>query len=506
MSSFTNSIAGRVLYIDNEVKSYSFPSLSSIIPHPKSEVLIIITSTDSNQNPVISGVQVDYTKITIPKVFADRNECIEYLNRYIFISHVNIQSTGRNTGTLFGDDIRTTRRVPVESGMWVHGLPVYGIDYEIVGSGRWYVLPDLVTPSLFDGVSVLETGTDANGKIYISSKRLNRYQPGQLSYFIFTAAWLNLLSANGDFLLLFGATLRGLASDGQFGLIKDGVVVGFKKVGGELKHIMRVYKNFQHTEEEYDFDDDELLNLKILRLEIGYLGIHPASVSKVNFKALTDELVHTVVFDQDTVSVGNPNLAASIYLENIGNTTNLEVRNGSFQVGNYSERSSPDPSSRPLFDSFEAAAISSGTDTVIAAYTVPEKLTMNKELNSAGVLNGIFRNTVANKLNTAQAKGIANKSIVLNIYLVPKTDVVATYTPLSPFINAIERATGAAIISVSLTNAIKIGALNDINTGKFLDISNQDILLTSDLVGIITVSCAQSITDLSYIISTEDLF
>ncbi len=506
MSSFVKQSGGRILYVDNEGQSHGFSPKSSILPHHDSDSLIVITSTDSIQNPTFTGINIEWSTVTIPIVPTSRNELIEYLNNYTFTESANLVINGRSPGTLFGDDIRVTRRVPVQSAMWSHGLPLHAVDTEVVGSGRWYVEPDVVTPSFFDGVSSFETGTDANGKIFVTSSRLNRYQPGQLSYFVFTAAFENLSNANGNFLLLFGGMLRGLASDGQFGQIKDGIVIGFKRDNGDFHHVMRVYKNFQFTEEIFPFEETELQNLKILRLEIGYLGIHPASVNKVNFNEQKDEVEHTIIFNQDITSVSNPNLAIGIYVENQGNTSNLMVKNGSLQFGNYAERPAPDPSARNLFDSFESVSISSGADTVLAVYTLPEKLTMYKEINSGGTLTGTFRNAIANKLNTIQAKGTANKFITLNVYLVPKADVVATFTPLNPNINALERAVGVAITSVSLANAIRIGALNDVVVGGFADVSSQDILLTPDLVGVITVSCSQNITDFTYIISTSDLF
>lgn len=417
-----------------------------------------------------------------------------------------IKVNGRYPGTLFGDDMRTTRRVPVFSASWSHGLPIFAADIDIIGNARWYIPPDANNPIYFDGISVFETGSTSTGKIYISSKLLNRYQPGQLSYFMYTAAFIGLDSTNGDYEMLIGAMTRGLASEGNFGKIKEGFVFGHVVELGVYKHVFRVYKNFEYTETVLDDVPDSLDKLNIYRLEVGYLGIHPVLFYKIDLGELRDELIHVVEFDSDLTNVSNPNLAIGAFIENKGNTTNIAIMNGSLQFGNYAERESPDPSARNLFDSYEVASILSGTDTVVAVYTLPEKLTMVKELNSGGSITGLFHNTIANKLNTLQAKGTANKFITVNVYLVPKTDVVATYTHLNPNVNALERAVGAAITSVSLTNATKIGALNDVNVGSSVDVSSLDILLTSDLVGVITVSCSQAITDFTYIISTSDLF
>ena len=413
----------------------------------------------------------------------------------------------RNPGTLFGDDIRITRRNPVSSAMWSHGLPLHGIDSELIGTGRWYIEPDEEDNTYFDGVSTFETGTDANGKCFITSKNLNRYQPGQLSYFIYTAAFQGINDANGNYLCMIGAFLRGLASDGDFGKIKEGFGLGFKNIEGHIYHIFRVYKNFEYTEEVLPYVPDGESDLNIYRLEIGYLGIHPSILYKVNLKNLTDTLLHVKTFKQDLTSVSNPNLAIGLYLENQGNTTNIQIKNGSLQFGNYAERMSPDPSARPLQTDLSIAAIDAGTDVVIAAYTVPEKITMYKELNTIDTtLTGEFRNTIANKLLSIQAIATANKPITLNIYFVPKTDVVANFTPINPNVNVLENAIGGDITSVDLTQASKIAAIVPINNGQNMQATERNFLLTSEIVAVITTTCTQAITDFEAILGTEDLF
>lgn len=223
---------------------------------------------------------------------------------------------------------------------------------------------------------------------------------------------------------------------------------------------------------------------------------------------LVSELVKQIVFNQDVTSIDDPNLAISVYLENSGNDTNITLRNGSFQYGNYAERQSADPSSRLLADSYSIASISSGIDTVVACYTIKDKITMIKELNSVGVLTGEFRNTLNNKLLKANAAGLSgsNKIISFDIYLVPKADVVATFTPLNPNINILERAVDIAITSVDLTNATKILQLSDIRLGANEDVRIDEYLLTPELVGVITVTSTGTINDFRYTITTNDLF
>jgi len=508
MSTFVKQQNGRVLFTGDNGDAHGFSTQSFLLPHKTMNDFIIISASNSKQNPVINGINVNWRSITIPKEFTTRNEAIDYLNVYIFNDSSNLLVAGRSPGTLFGDDSRTTSKKSASAGMWVHGLPIFATKYSIVGSGRWYIPNDVGAPAYPDGTSIFETGTDVNGKIFVTSDP-NRYEPGSLSYFIFTVGFLGLLNATGNFTLLFGAMSRGLQSDGTFGDIKEGVVIGFRRNNGIFQHIFRIYKNFRVFQEQIiPYDPDQLENLKILRLEVGYLGIHPALVNEVNFETLQDELAHVFRFYLQNTSIANPNLSIGVYAENQGNNTNLQVANGSFNYGNYSDRDAPDASSRGLIDSLEVPSIPSGTDTVIAVYTLPEKLTMIDSLSGSGTTTREFINTIANKLKSAKATGVANKPIYVNIYLVPKTDVVATFTPLRANVNAIERAIPPNITSVSLVNANQIGLLllSPTDRKDVVNVNDEEILLRPDFVGVITVSCSQSITDLVYVISTEDQF
>lgn len=442
--------------------------------------------------------------------YADKTALIAAIGEFFApLEAIQIKKiNGSYPGTLFGDDSRQTRRVPVGSAMWAHGLPVYGVKYSINGSGRWYIEDDPNAPGYFDGTCTFETGTDADGKIFLHSNE-NRYQPGQLSYFIFTAGFHGFDTSNGNYIMLFGAMTRGLQSEGKYGDIKEGIVLGFKRSNGDFSHILRIYKNFEYTEQVLSTTIPENAeNLKILRLEIGYLGIHPTLVYKVNFETLSNDLEHVQVFNQEVTSLSNPNLGLGVYIENLGNTINLKIKNGSLQYGNYAERVSPDPSSRLLIDSYQIASVAGGAETAIACYTIPEKLTMVKELNESGVLTGSFYCTIANRLNKIQAfaTSLAGKAIKLNVYLVPIADVVATFTYLKPNINALQRAVDVAITSVSLANAQEVTTLNYINTSKSEDISKENHLLRPGFVGVITVYSANAISDLDFSIFTEDLF
>lgn len=416
---------------------------------------------------------------------------------------------GRRPGTLFGEDSRTVSKNPSKSGNWCHGLPLHLVQATIVGSGRFYIPEDENATGYPDGVALIETGTDANGKCFITLDH-NRYQSGDLSYFIYTLGTRGLTEANGDFTLMYGAFGRGTVTDGTFDQIKEGVVFGFKQVSGTLSHFFRRYKNYEPSVDEIiPYNESELRNLKILRQELGYLGIHPATINKVNFDNLTDELQHAFKFDREDTYISNPNLGLGFYVENQGNTTNIQISNGSYNYGNFSLRRFFDASARPLFDSLNIASIPSGNNNIIAAYRVPDKLTMYNSLSSGGVTTTRdFVNTVTNRLKYAKVTGIANKPIFVYSYIIPASDDNSTYTPLSPFVNAMERAIGADLNVTTLANAI-VASLLIIDTTSRKDsqsYDNEDLQLRPNVVAVVAVSCAQSVTDFTYLFSSEDTF
>lgn len=469
----------------------------------------------NNELTIIGDIKDNYAEFNIDFDFWDN----VYLNSELYTlalllqntltnvaPNVNILANGKSTGTLFGDDYIQTKRSPIGSGKYSQGLPIHSANILINGSGYW---ENVNVATVINGASEFGTGTDVDGKIYVSAKNLNRYEAGQLSYYLLTSAWNGISESNGDFIALVGASQAGLLSDGQEGDIKEGYMFGWKRTGEDIRAIVRVYKGFSFTDYPTDLVFPSATeNLKIFQFETGYLGIHPLLLYLVDTEILQQKLLAKVVFNQKVTSVNNPDLAISVYVENLGNTSNITVRNGSFQYGNYSERESPDASSRRWLDSFNSASVASGTDTVLAVYQVPEKVDMYSRIDSIGTSINEFRNTVSNRLNLvdAVATSAANKPISINVYLVPKADVTATYTAVNPYINVLERATGANITSVSLANATKIVNLPDIRSDHFRDVQKYNFLLNTELVGVITVSSTNTITDLEYTLNTEDLF
>lgn len=414
------------------------------------------------------------------------------------------RANGKNVGTLFGDDSRVTRRSPIASGKYSQGLPLHVADWKINATGYVEVVNN---GGILNGVIEFGTGTDPLGKIYLAAKLLNRYPPAQLSYYIFTGAWNGLINANGDCIALLGASLPGLAIDGQDGDIKEGHMYGFVRESGVIKEVLRTYKNFNVHKETVisSVTLEQAMYLNIFELEVGYLGIHPTLLYRVNTDKLSQDLIAKSVYQDSVTSVNDPNLSMSAYVENLGNTTNVAVRNGSFQYGNYSDLPSPDPSARPLNVSFSGASISSGT-TVLSIYTVPNKIDMYSRLDSGGTTVSEFRNTIRNKLKKIISAGESNsnKAITLSVYLVPLADISgASFSPLNPYINVLEQST---VGTVNFANAILLTELADIRGGDKDDVRMDEYLLFGDTAGVVTVTSTGNINEVRYTLITEDQF
>lgn len=508
MSTFTKLDNGRVIYEDDDGEKTGFSSSLSVVPHPEMPSIIVLTSTGSKQSQMLTGFNFDWNKVATP-LATNRSNLIELLNLNYFNDSVAITMNGQVPGTFFGDDIKTTRKVPVLATKYNQGLPTFAIDSDIVGSGYWEI-PEI--GGVKNGVSELGTGIDSDGKVFISSTTLNRYEPGQVSYYIFTASFDGIDEANGNFELLIGSVLRGTVTEGKFGDIKEGFVFGFiKDSSADPRRVFRVYKNYVVVLESLISDEKFNLvkeNLHIFHLNIGYLGINPVELKFADVLNRNVKTIHYQKFEQNTTNTNNPNQAIGVFLENKGNTTNITLRNGSVQFGNYAERQQTDASSRSLIDKFEVASIIAGTDIVLAAYTVPEFVNMVKRHDLGGDTLDTFRNTLGNRLLNVQATAIpqSNKVITYNFYFIPKADIDATFTDLRPGVNILQRALAAAIVSVSLTNADQIGSFIIPTEGVNENVILKNLILTSDTVAVLTITSTQSSTDFSTILDTEDLF
>jgi len=368
---------------------------------------------------------------------------------------------GKIAGTFFGDDFTTTQRIPMLAAKWSQGLPLYAIEKTFNTTGKWYIPNDPQAPTYPDSVSIMESGTDAAGKVFLTSLQPNRYEPGHISYFGYTIAFKNIDSANGDFTALVGAFIRGSFTTGQHDLIKDGICWGFVRASGVTKKVLRVYKNFQvaHENEILLGNGINHENLLIIEHQLGFYGIHPSIIWYFDPAGRRTQLLDFSTFEQDTCHIHDPNLAMGVYLENQGNTVNLQMFNGSMEYGNYAEkRDINDSSGRNVADRISIASLAVDTDPtdgggLVAAYRVTDNFTSFDSIDAVGTTTRIFQSKIENVLINLLAAGSANRTVRLNIYMLPEADIVATFTPILPNISVLEKALAANITSVDFANA-----------------------------------------------------
>ena len=141
---------------------------------------------------------------------------------------------GKISGSLFGDDFVTTTRKSTLAAKWSQGLPNGTIDKTISHDGRWFVIEDENDNTLFDGTSCIESGVNPESLTFLSTKKLNRYLAGHVSYFGYTAAF-DYSEQNGNFEILIGAMQRGSISSGRFDEIKDGACWGVVRDNTSLR-------------------------------------------------------------------------------------------------------------------------------------------------------------------------------------------------------------------------------------------------------------------------------
>lgn len=421
---------------------------------------------------------------------------------------------GKTAGNGFLDDFSVTKKTPRQSAKWNEGLPVYAVDYSLTETAYWKVVEE---GGQLNGVSEFSAGTHPDALCLISSKQLNRYQAGQKSYQLFTTAFGGIDQANGDYEALIGMVLRGLEEDAEFDQIITGIQFGYKKVGTQTDLIFRVTKNKVVTHEivsdswdgEVPFGQIEKSNLNIFDLMFGYLGIDPTTLNVWDAVEQKLKQLHYQTYEQDTTNVSNPNLAIGVYIKNNGNTNPITIRNGSFQFGNFSDRAAPDPSARPLITTFERATVAAGATTALAAFRVPTKITMIKELNALGIVTDTFRNTINNQLISAKifaALQNINKPAVINFYFTPVSNLTGvTWNVLRANRNLLER---SDTFTITDRNLLEFFAAFDIISGRFNseDVEKKQIELLPGIAAVVEYDSDSAATDLFAILDTLDLF
>lgn len=423
---------------------------------------------------------------------------------------------GKRPGTNFGDDIKITKKVPFVSAKWAEGLPLYSINSYFQTTGYWEI-PEI--EGELNGVCEFGSGSDPNGHVFITSKALNRYQAGQKGYNIYTGAFGGVDQANGDFELLVGPMLPGLAEDGEENVIVNGIVWGYiwDSENSKATLVYRVYKNKTITHEVFpdqwkgqvDFRNYVKENLHIFYSEFGYLGIDPSPLEIYDQKTGTTLKLHEQEFDQNVTNVSNPNMTLGVWVKNKGNTNPIWFRNGSFQFGNFSERITPDPSSRSLIDQSYKASVASGTQVPVVAYTIPTKASMISRVDGDGITTSIFRNTISNKLLSSEVfASLANqaKPARINLYFTPIDNITgASFVPIRPNRNVLEKSDNFTITD---RGKLEYVASLSIENEKFVpkDFSKKDTQLLPGIVAVLEYSSSSAADDLTIVVDTEDLF
>jgi hypothetical protein len=419
---------------------------------------------------------------------------------------------GQIPGTFFGDDFSVTNRIAKIAAKWSQGLPTNTIAGTFVNGGYWRVEDDENDANYHDGCAVFATSTNPAGKMFVTTIRKNRYQPGHLSYYGYTAGW-NIEGANGDFIALVGAFLRGSKEQGKYDLIKDAMCWGIVRESGVTKYVFRLYKNYVLTVNEEIkgvIDEIDTANLNIFEHQVGYYGIHPSIIWYFNQAEKKHQLLHYRTFEQKLTSVSDPNMALGAYVENKGNTTDIKICSGSAEFGNYITRQTVgDASARPLPVQISIASIAVDPDDTdgsgfVVAFRVADMANMVKQIDQTGLTLAEFQNTIANQLLNVNAIGSANKVLTLNLYFVPSEDVTATFTAVNEPFNVLERADTATI---DFTNAVRIASFI-INTRIDKDVRDFEFLLENGSVAVLTLTSSQpaTATDIEILLSTQDLF
>lgn len=372
---------------------------------------------------------------------------------------------GRLPGTFFGDNLSVTTRVSSQSAKWSQGLPIFSAIYNFSGSSRWFIIDDPNSSEL-DGACRFETGTTPNSKLTVTTLAHNRYEPGRLSFFGYTAAF-DIANANGDFVMLIGGLQTGAKSLALDDQIKEGIMWGYKRDSGVTSKILRVYKNFIHNDYPLQNGDKiDFSKLTIYEQLIGYYGIHPSIITAVITKLKKSEILDYHEFNQAVTSINDPNLALGVHIESNGNTGNIGIINGSLEFGNYSSRNTlVDSSARFLTDSVLIPTLAVDPDPTdgsgfVAAYRVTDYFQSYKEVNATGTVLDFFQSKIENQLVQISGYGDATQTVNLNIYFIPAEDIDAVFTSLSPYVNVLERALSAAVTSIDFTNARLVFSVN----------------------------------------------
>lgn len=542
MSTFEKIAGGKVLYTDDKGRKHAFNASDRILSAAFNNTDIFISSA-TIVNSKVHGFALNWNDVTVPSA-ASREELVTELATNFFdesgggvtivgddagLAKESKQGrldvvNGKFAGTFFGDDFTVTQRTAKLATKWSSGLPVFVAKTTFVDTGKWAILNDPNAPAFPDGVCYFETGATANGKCFVTTDENNRYQPGHLSYFGYTVAFngVELAESNGDYIALVGAFVRGAVSAGQRDQIKECIAWGYVRENNVVSKKLIIYKNFEKVLEK-DLDEQNTLdwsNLQIVEQQIGYYGIHPSILYVFDQEKKENTLLDYTKFSQQVTSVSNPDFSLGVYVENLGNTSNIRVLNGSAEFGNYTEREEvADASARNVPDSISIGSIVVDPDDTdgsgfVAAYRVTDIFNAIDSVSGSGVTRRNFQSNIQNQLIALSVAGDASSAVNLNVWFIPASDVTATFSNVISDVSVLQKANSAA---VDFTNAIKVfsqqvtigggGPISGFGSSSEV-LEGLKLLLKVGTVAVLTLQSvsATTLSDFRVDLITRDLF
>jgi len=256
-----------------------------------------------------------------------------------------VDSAGRQgLNSVFGERI-TGKRISSVAAQFQYPLPSDFATSSTANGGAWTV---------DDALSVLSTNTSSNGTASIQTNQYLRYIPGHEAYLVYTSLY----------------TTPKVGSHQRIGIFdtQDGMWMGYE--GTDFVIARRRdgvdYRTTINVSEIYDDGTFDTTKGNVYRISFGYLGF-----ATIHFEVLTRTGGWVVIGEipypntSTTTHISQTFLPARIKVGNTGNTSNIVVKSGSFELG-IIDGGGSDPSVRT--ESFATAGVTivAGLDEVIA--------------------------------------------------------------------------------------------------------------------------------------------
>lgn len=396
---------------------------------------------------------------------------------------------GKPAGTVFGADYVVATEKAELAVKWEEGIPLKSIVTDLQNGANLRVTTGESTVEL-------NTSTAANGFGFIYSVKRIRYEPGVPGYMKFTLAF-NPDDHNGDY-------------ESAFGLICPECGYGIAKLveNGEIKYrfLLRVKgqgKYFKFNANDFPEHIDPM-NLNIYRIDYGFLGIDSTRLWLRDVKNTKWIKLHEQTYEQRTTSILTPNLPVAAFVKNNGNTTNVQLLNGSIQAGNIDGRSGVDPSARAKAYKF-SGSVTGAVEGLVFAFRNDATVEMYDSIDSTGATTTrIFPNTIASKLKKVKGTADGAQNVDVALYITSIDDIISgTFTPIELGYSVLDVSEDAV---VDLTNAELIDdfPLAKVDSFRETVIAEVNLLLPGQVA--VFVYTTQAGTDLTWFISFEDLF